>query len=133
MLTLAATHTITSYTPTSTSLQPNPPSLFTHPHIIHPPPHPHSNLIHHHSSLTLITHTLTPYIPTLPSLQPYPQSLFTHPHPRRLVCTEPGTIPLRDNPHVDLGPDSLLYNLCGALKLKRIVLLNALLHHIVEQ
>ena len=47
--------------------------------------------------------------PTSPSLQPNPLSLFTHPHPRRLVCTEPGTIPLRDNPHVDLGPGSLLY------------------------
>ena len=45
-----------------------------------------------------------------PSLQPNPPSLFTHPHPRRLVCTEPGTIPLRDNSHVDLGPGSLLCN-----------------------
>ena len=47
---------------------------------------------------------------TSPSLQPNPPSLFTHPHPRRLVCTKPGTIPLRDNPHVDLGPGSLLYS-----------------------
>ena len=60
----------------------------THPHTIHPLTHPHSNPIHHHSSI------------------------FTHPHPRRLVCTEPGTIPLRDNPHVDLGPGSLLYMAC---------------------
>ena len=74
-----------------------------------------NNIPYLYDSIVLVSSSLkqplTPSHHSSPHLTLTPtQYTLTHLHPHRLVCTEPGTIPLRDNPYVDLGPSVLLYN-----------------------